>query len=160
MPWLTLLKHRQTWAFFIGKFLTDPIWWFYLYWLPKFLDAGFGVTLTGLTLPIIAIYVVADFGSVGGGWVSSALIKRGWSVNRGRKTAMLIAALLIVPGGHLWQRGEPVLEGGHGRPVLPVEGDECDHLRPVAHRRRIEPGVESRDHLVPFQGAQPPQTRA
>jgi ACS family hexuronate transporter-like MFS transporter len=97
VPWLTLLSHRQTWAFFIGKFLTDPIWWFYLYWLPKFLDAGFGVTLTGLTLPIIAIYVVADFGSVGGGWVSSALIKRGWSVNRGRKTAMLIAALLIVP---------------------------------------------------------------
>jgi ACS family hexuronate transporter-like MFS transporter len=97
VPWLTLLRHRQTWAFFIGKFLTDPIWWFYLYWLPKFLDAGFGVTLTGLTLPIIAIYVVADFGSVGGGWVSSALIKRGWSVNRGRKTAMLIAALLIVP---------------------------------------------------------------
>jgi ACS family hexuronate transporter-like MFS transporter len=108
VPWLALLKHRQTWAFFIGKFLTDPIWWFYLYWLPKFLDAGFGVTLTGLTLPIIAIYLVADVGSVGGGWVSSALIKRGWSVNRGRKTAMLIAALLIVPtmfaphAGSLW----------------------------------------------------------
>jgi ACS family hexuronate transporter-like MFS transporter len=108
VPWLSLLKHRQTWAFFIGKFLTDPIWWFYLYWLPKFLDAGFGVKLAGLAAPLVAIYLVADVGSVGGGWVSSALIKRGWSVNRGRKTAMLIAALLIVPtmfaphAGSLW----------------------------------------------------------
>lgn len=97
VPWLSLLKHRQTWAFFIGKFLTDPIWWFYLYWLPKFLDAQYGVKLIGLAAPLIAIYLVADVGSVGGGWVSSALIKRGWSVNRGRKTAMLIAALIIVP---------------------------------------------------------------
>jgi ACS family hexuronate transporter-like MFS transporter len=97
VPWLSLLKHRQTWAFFIGKFLTDPIWWFYLYWLPKFLDAGFGVQLTGLAGPLVAIYLIADVGSVGGGWVSSTLIKRGWSVNRARKTAMLIAALLIVP---------------------------------------------------------------
>jgi ACS family hexuronate transporter-like MFS transporter len=97
VPWLSLLKHRQTWAFFLGKFLTDPIWWFYLYWLPKFLDAQYGVKLAGVALPLITIYLVADVGSVGGGWVSSALIKRGWSVNRGRKTAMLIAALLIVP---------------------------------------------------------------
>ncbi|HEX6373001.1 MAG TPA: MFS transporter [Longimicrobium sp.] len=97
VPWLSLLRYRQTWAFFIGKFLTDPIWWFYLYWLPKFLDAGFGVKLAGLAAPLVAIYLIADVGSVGGGWVSSALIKRGWSVNRGRKTAMLIAALLIVP---------------------------------------------------------------
>ncbi|MBW3656185.1 MAG: MFS transporter, partial [Gemmatimonadetes bacterium] len=108
VPWLSLLKHRQTWAFFIGKFLTDPIWWFYLYWLPKFLDTGFGVKLAGLAAPLVAIYLVADVGSVGGGWVSSTLIKRGWSVNAGRKTAMLIAALLIVPtmfaphAGSLW----------------------------------------------------------
>ena len=97
VPWLSLLKHRQTWAFFIGKFLTDPIWWFYLYWLPKFLDAEYGVQLAGLAAPLVAIYLVADVGSVGGGWVSSNLIKRGWSVNAGRKTAMLIAAILIVP---------------------------------------------------------------
>ncbi|HEU4556639.1 MAG TPA: hypothetical protein VFS20_02275, partial [Longimicrobium sp.] len=64
---------------------------------PKFLDASYGVKLAGVALPLMAIYLVADVGSVGGGWVSSALIKRGWSVNRGRKTAMLIAALLIVP---------------------------------------------------------------
>ncbi|HEX2205082.1 MAG TPA: MFS transporter [Longimicrobium sp.] len=97
VPWLSLLKHRQTWAFFVGKFLTDPIWWFYLYWLPKFLDANWGVQLAGLAAPLVAIYLVADVGSVGGGWLSSALIKRGWTVNAGRKTAMLIAALLIVP---------------------------------------------------------------
>jgi MFS transporter, ACS family, hexuronate transporter len=97
VAWLPLLRHRQTWAFVLGKFLTDPIWWFYLYWLPKFLDARFDVKLAAVALPLIAIYLVADVGSVFGGWLSSAFIKRGWSVNRGRKTAMLIAALLIVP---------------------------------------------------------------
>ena len=97
VPFLPLLKHRQTWAFIIGKFMTDPIWWFYLYWLPKFLDAEYGIRLSQIALPLITIYLIADVGSVGGGWVSSALIKRGWSVNKGRKTAMLIAALLIVP---------------------------------------------------------------
>jgi MFS transporter, ACS family, hexuronate transporter len=97
VAWTRLLKHRQTWAFVLGKFLTDPIWWFYLYWLPKFLDARFGVKLAAVALPLITIYLVADVGSVFGGWLSSALIKRGWTVNRGRKTAMLIAALLIVP---------------------------------------------------------------
>jgi ACS family hexuronate transporter-like MFS transporter len=95
--WLGLLGHRQTWAFLIGKFMTDPIWWFYLYWLPKFLDANWGIRLTQVAAPLITIYLIADVGSVGGGWVSSALIKRGWSVNAARKTAMLIAALLIVP---------------------------------------------------------------
>lgn len=97
IPWLSLLRHRQTWAFLIGKFMTDPIWWFYLYWLPKFLDANWGIKLAQVALPLIVIYVVADVGSVGGGWLSSALIKRGWSVNAGRKTALLAAALLIVP---------------------------------------------------------------
>ena len=97
VAWTGLLTHRQTWAFVLGKFLTDPIWWFYLYWLTKFLDARFDIKLAAIAMPIIAIYLIADVGSVGGGWVSSALIKRGWSVNRGRKTAMLIAALLIVP---------------------------------------------------------------
>jgi ACS family hexuronate transporter-like MFS transporter len=106
--WLRLLTHRQTWAFVLGKFLTDPIWWFYLYWLPKFLDARFGVELAAVALPLIVIYLVADVGSVFGGWLSSALIQRGWSVNAGRKTAMLVAALLIVPtmfapaAGSLW----------------------------------------------------------
>ncbi len=97
VPWRRLLVHRPTWAFIVGKAMTDPVWLFYLFWLPKFLDENWNVQLSGLALPLIVIYVAADVGSVGGGWMSSALIKRGWSVNRGRKTAMLISALLIVP---------------------------------------------------------------
>jgi ACS family hexuronate transporter-like MFS transporter len=97
IPWSRLLTYRQTWAFVLGKAMTDPIWLFYLFWLPKFLDANWGVKLAGLAGPLIAIYLTADVGSVGGGWLSSFLIGRGWSVNRARKTAMLAAALVIVP---------------------------------------------------------------
>ena len=97
VPWIRLLGYRQTWAFAAAKLFADPIWWFYLYWLPKFLDSRYGVKLSGVALPLIAIYLVADVGSIGGGWLSSALIKRGWSVNRARKTTMLAMALLIVP---------------------------------------------------------------
>jgi ACS family hexuronate transporter-like MFS transporter len=92
-----ILRRRETWAFAIGKFMTDPIWWFYLYWLPKFLDARYGIKLAQVALPLIVIYLLADVGSVGGGWLSGAFIKRGWTVNAARKTTMLIAALLIVP---------------------------------------------------------------
>ena len=97
VPWIRLLGFRQTWAVAAGKLLADPIWWFYLYWLPKFLDARYGIKLAQVALPLIVVYVVADVGSVGGGWLSSTLIKRGWTVNRARKTAMLTMALLIVP---------------------------------------------------------------
>jgi MFS transporter, ACS family, hexuronate transporter len=97
VPWLSLFRHRQMWAFIASKLFADPIWWFYLYWLPKFLDAKYGVKLAQLAMPIIVIYLIADVGSVGGGWLSSSLIKRGWSVNRARKTVMLAMALLIVP---------------------------------------------------------------
>ncbi|MGE5800709.1 MAG: MFS transporter [Gemmatimonadota bacterium] len=106
--WGSLLARRQTWAFIVGKAMTDPVWLFYLFWLPKFLDASFGVRLAGLAAPLVVIYVAADVGSVTGGWISGALIERGWSVNRGRKTALLIAALCIVPtmfaptAGSLW----------------------------------------------------------
>jgi ACS family hexuronate transporter-like MFS transporter len=95
--WVRLLGYRQTWAFAVGKLLADPVWWFYLYWLPKFLDSRFGIKLSGIALPLIAVYVTADIGSIGGGWLSSALIERGWSVNRARKTAMLAMAILILP---------------------------------------------------------------
>jgi MFS transporter, ACS family, hexuronate transporter len=95
--WIRLFGYRQTWAFMVGKLMADPIWWFYLFWLPKFLDAKYDVKLAQIALPIIVIYLIADVGSVGGGWLSSALIKRGWSVNRARKTTMLAMALLIVP---------------------------------------------------------------
>ena len=95
--WLSLLKYRQTWAIVIGKFLTDPIWWFYLYWLGKFLNARFGLTLIKLGLPLVAVYALADVGSIGGGWVSSALIKRGATVDRSRKAVMLACALCVIP---------------------------------------------------------------
>jgi ACS family hexuronate transporter-like MFS transporter len=85
VPWVSLFTHRQTWAFMVGKLMADPVWWFYLYWLPKFLDAKYGVKLAQIAAPIIVVYLIADVGSVGGGWTSSALIKRGWSVNRARK---------------------------------------------------------------------------
>jgi ACS family hexuronate transporter-like MFS transporter len=97
IPWLHLLEFRQTWAFAIGKFMTDPIWWFYLYWVPKFLNKTYGLTLLDIGLPIIVIYVLADVGSVGGGWYSSFLIKRGWTVEKGRKTAMLVCAISVLP---------------------------------------------------------------
>ena len=95
--WISLFGYRQTWAFIVGKLMADPVWWFYLYWLPKFLDAKYGVKLAQVAAPIIVVYLIADVGSVGGGWISSALIKRGWSVNRARKTTMLAMAVLIVP---------------------------------------------------------------
>lgn len=108
VPWIRLLGFRQTWAVAAGKLLADPIWWFYLYWLPKFLDARYGIKLAQVALPLIVVYVVADVGSIGGGWLSSSLIKRGWTVNRARKTTMLAMALLIVPtvlaplAGSMW----------------------------------------------------------
>ena len=95
--WRRLLRYRQTWAFVIGKFLTDPIWWFYLYWLPKFLNERHGLTLTSLGVPLVLIYSMTSVGSIGGGWLSSRLIRRGWTVNRARKTAMLLCALCVVP---------------------------------------------------------------
>ncbi len=97
VPWLSLLGHRQTWAFALGKFMTDPIWWFYLYWIPKFLHERHQITLSKMGPPLIAIYLIADVGSIAGGWLSSTLIKRGWSINRARKTAMLAMALCVVP---------------------------------------------------------------
>jgi ACS family hexuronate transporter-like MFS transporter len=97
IPWTRLLPHRQTWAFLIGKFMTDPIWWFFLFWLPKFLNARHGLELTALGPPLVVIYNAACVGSIGGGWLAARFLKAGWSVNRARKTAMLICALTIVP---------------------------------------------------------------
>lgn len=95
--WLDLLPHKQTWAFAIGKFLTDSIWWFYLFWFPLFMNDRFGVDLKSIGLPMITVYLLADFGSIGGGWLSSFLLGRGWTTNKARKIAMLVCALLILP---------------------------------------------------------------
>ncbi|HXT61668.1 MAG TPA: MFS transporter [Pyrinomonadaceae bacterium] len=97
VPWRSLLPYRQTWAFAIGKFMTDPIWWIYLFWLPDFLKKSYGIDLKSVGLPLVVVYLIADAGSIAGGWLSSSMIKRGVSVNRARKTAMLICALAVVP---------------------------------------------------------------
>ena len=97
ISWARLIPLRQTWAFVAGKFLTDPVWWFYLFWVPGFLQSKHGLALTGLGVPVMVIYVISDVGSVAGGWLSSSLIKRGRTVNSARKTAMLICAIGVIP---------------------------------------------------------------
>lgn len=98
VSWFKLFRVRQTWAFVFGKLLTDPVWWFFLYWLPPFFSTVFKVDLAkSLGLPIIVIYTIVSIGSIGGGWLSSRLIAKGWPVYRARKTAMFIFALLVLP---------------------------------------------------------------
>jgi MFS transporter, ACS family, aldohexuronate transporter len=97
VSWRRLLAHRQAWAFAIAKFMTDPIWWLYLFWLPDFFSRRYGLSLLEFGPPLVTIYLLADVGSVFGGWLSSALIRRGWTVNAGRKTAMLVCALAVTP---------------------------------------------------------------
>ena len=97
VSWLKLLSFRQTWAFFFGKLLTDPIWWFYLFWLPSFLNKEYGMSKTQLAFPLAVVYTMTTFGSIFGGWLSGAFIKKGWTVYRSRKTAMFIFALFAIP---------------------------------------------------------------
>jgi ACS family hexuronate transporter-like MFS transporter len=97
IKWARLVPLRQTWAFAAGKFLIDPVWWFYLFWIPGFLQTKHGLPLTDIGVPIMAIYIISDVGSVMGGWLSSLLIKRGNTINSARKTAMLVCAIAVVP---------------------------------------------------------------
>jgi len=97
IAWSRLLPHRQTWAFVAGKFLTDPIWWLYLYWVPDFLHKAHHIDLKGSALPIFVIYQIATIGSVAGGWLPARLMAQGWTLNRARKTAMLVPALCVLP---------------------------------------------------------------
>jgi ACS family hexuronate transporter-like MFS transporter len=96
-PWQRLLPRRETWAFGLGKFLTDPVWWFYLFWLPMYFQETFSLRLTQLPIPMLVIYNASSVGSIGGGWISSGLINRGWTINAARKTAMLVCALSVLP---------------------------------------------------------------
>lgn len=97
ITWAALLPLRQTWAFVAGKFLIDPVWWFYLFWVPGFLQSKHGLPLTEIGAPIVAIYLISDVGSVAAGWLSSSLIKRGSTVNAARKIAMLLCAIGVTP---------------------------------------------------------------
>lgn len=103
--WVRLLAQRETWAFALGKFFTDPVWWFYLFWLPGYLGAQYNLdlanwgSLTSFTavLAIGAIYLISDVGSIAGGWLSGKLMERGFSANRARKITMFVCAACVVP---------------------------------------------------------------
>lgn len=97
VPWSRVLPRKETWAFAIGKFLTDPIWWFYLFWLPRYLQSTFGLSLSSNRLPLVVVYSVSTVGSIAGGWISSTLLNSGKTPNVSRKTAMLICALCVMP---------------------------------------------------------------
>jgi MFS transporter, ACS family, hexuronate transporter len=97
IPWRRLLTLRETWAFILGRFLIDPIWWMFLFWLPDFFAKRYHLDLVDFGPPLAVVYVVSDLGSIAGGWLSSRLIRRGATVNVARKLAMLIAALLVIP---------------------------------------------------------------
>lgn len=97
IPWTRLLPHRQTWAVLIGKLMTDPIWWFYLYWLPGFLYAKYGLSITKMGLPLLIIYNMSAVGSIFGGWLPAKFLSMGWNLNKSRKFAMLLYACAVVP---------------------------------------------------------------
>jgi ACS family hexuronate transporter-like MFS transporter len=97
VAWRTLLSMRQTWAYMAGRFLIDPIWWTLLFWLPDFFNKQFGIKMLEFGPPLVVVYLLADAGSILGGWCSSRLLGRGASVSRARKTAMFLAALCAVP---------------------------------------------------------------
>ncbi|MBI0477140.1 MFS transporter [Sphingomonas sp. MA1305] len=97
LPWLRLFAVRETWAYAIPKFLTDPIWWMFLFWLPDFLGKRYGLDLKSFGPPLVVIYLLSDGGSVLGGWLSSRLIQRGWSANAARKATMLGCAIAVLP---------------------------------------------------------------
>jgi ACS family hexuronate transporter-like MFS transporter len=170
--WWELLCHRQTWAFVLGMFLTSPIWWFYLYWIPDFLNKRHGLNLLQLGPPLVVIYLMTDVGSVGGGWLSSHLLQRGWSVNASRKTALLACAACVVPilaaswVQHLWTAvfliglAAAAHQPGNGwqqidrHDRLGAHPPGRDPARPTHHARHAHPALPDR----PFPLAQRPRT--
>ncbi len=97
VSWLKLLQFRQTWAFAVGKFLTDPIWWFYLFWLPDFLNKQYGLKGTDVAWPVAIVYIISSIGSIGGGYLPMRFMNSGWPVFKARKTSMLIYACCVLP---------------------------------------------------------------
>jgi ACS family hexuronate transporter-like MFS transporter len=97
VSWAKLLTYKQTWAFAVGKLLTDPIWWFYLFWLPDFLNSQYGLKGTDVALPVALVYTISTVGSIGGGWLPMKLINSNWAPFKARKTSMLIYAFFVIP---------------------------------------------------------------
>jgi len=109
---LEVLNTKQAWAFIVGKFMTDGVWWFYAYWLPKFFETAHGIKLDKIALPLVVVYAVAGVGSIAGGWLSGKCIANGMSVGKGRKVAMLLCALCVLPTVVLPQMSSVVLVVG------------------------------------------------
>lgn len=97
IKWISLLKLKQTWVFIIGKFLTDPIWWFFLFWLPSYFATTFSLDLKKPSIHLVVVYTATTFGSIGGGYLSSYLIKKGWTPLKARKITLLIVAFAVMP---------------------------------------------------------------
>ena len=143
MPWGRLFSYRQTWAYSAAKFLTDPIWWFYLFWLPSYFSAKFNLNLSHLGLPLIIVYNVSALGSIGGGWLPAPFRRLGLSPNYARLAAMLFCA--CAGGSHLHGSSRPVEWMRHradqrrgGRPPGLV-GQSLHHIVghvPAQRRRR------------------------
>lgn len=97
IPWLSLLSYRQTWSFIVAKFLTDPVWWFFLIWLPDYFNKTRGLEIKKSWIHIVTIYGIVTVLSIFGGWITGYLTKQGWSVTRARKTGMFVFALCVLP---------------------------------------------------------------
>src|ERR1035438_2025596 len=97
IPWRVLIANRPVWGLLLARFLTDPVWWFCLYWGPKFLNSQFGLKLDQIGLPVAAMYVVSSAGGIFGGWLYSYLLAHGRGNNAARKLAMLVCALMVLP---------------------------------------------------------------
>lgn len=97
VPYSQVITHKETWAFAIAKFLTDGVWWFYLFWLPHYLSDAYGLDLKANRFPVVTVFAISAIGSVGGGYLSSSMIHRGMALNFSRKLAMLICAIAVVP---------------------------------------------------------------
>ena len=97
VSWLLLLKTKEVWGICVGKFIADPIWWFYLFWGAKFLNGKFGLNLQEIGLPFFSIYLISWIGGIFIGWLSSRFLKRGWSLNKGRKMGLLVCATFALP---------------------------------------------------------------
>src|SRR5690606_18651311 len=97
IPWQKLLGLKATWAFIVGKFFTDPIWWFFLFWLPSYFSSAFDMDLTKPSLELGAVYAATTIGSIGGGYLSLFLVKRGLLLTKARRLSLLIAAMLVLP---------------------------------------------------------------
>lgn len=156
VTWGRILRFRQAWAFAACK-TTDVAWWFYSFWVGKFFFDQFGLTVKTLAVPLMIIFVSADIGSVGGGWLSSHFLKRGWSLDRARKTTLLLCALCALPVGMATRLGTHFSLDGKSRLVTdaqraalrPLDGKRFPTARDFLEAVEAQIGAKDRAHLEP-----------